>query len=70
MALLRHDSQRAMTNDAADSRDGERGAQRTWNAPEDIERNRRLTPEERLRKAIALSRAALRFASAERTRGG
>jgi hypothetical protein len=42
------------------------GARRTWNAPEEIERNRRLTPEERLRKTIAVSRAALRFASAER----
>jgi hypothetical protein len=45
------------------------GAQRTWNAPEDIERNRRLTPEERLRKTIAVSRAALQFASAERVDG-
>jgi hypothetical protein len=58
-----------MTNDAANSRDGGNGAQRTWNAPEDIERHRRLTPEQRLRKTIALSRAALRFAAAERTHG-
>ena len=34
-----------MTNDAANSRDDGNGSQRTWNAPEDIERHRRLTPE-------------------------
>jgi hypothetical protein len=51
---------------AANTPDKNSGSQRTWNAPEDIERHRRLTPEERLRKTIAVSRAALRFASAER----
>lgn len=56
-----------MTNDAANKPNGDAGAQRTWNAPEDIERHRLLTPEERLRKTIAVSRAALRFASAERS---
>ncbi len=44
----------------------ERAGQRTWNTPEDIARHREMTPEQRLRKAIELSRAALRFASADR----
>lgn len=41
----------------------------TWNTPEAIERHRRMTPEERVRKAIELSRAAIRFARAERVDG-
>ena len=65
MTPLRHDSTSAMAN-PGNKPDGNVASQRTWNAPEDIERHRRLTPEERLRKTIAVSRAALRFASAER----
>ena len=37
-----------------------------WNTPEAIARHRSMTPEERLRRTIELSRAALRFARAER----
>jgi hypothetical protein len=44
-----------------------RGPQRTWNTPEDIARHREMTPEERLRKTIKLSQAALRFAAAGRS---
>jgi hypothetical protein len=43
--------------------------QRTWNTPEDIARHRAMTPEQRLRRAIELSRAALRFANARRVDG-
>ncbi len=42
---------------------------RTWNTPEAIARHRALSPEERLRKAIALSRAALRFSAAPPSSG-
>lgn len=45
-------------------------ADRTWNTPEAIARHREMTPEQRLRAAIALSQAALRFAQAPHTRGG
>lgn len=38
----------------------------TWNPPEAIAEHRAMTPEQRLRKAIALSQAALRFAGARR----
>lgn len=38
----------------------------TWNTPEAIAEHRALSPEERVRKAIALSQAALRFAAARR----
>lgn len=40
----------------------------TWNTPEAIARHREMSPEERVRKMIALSQAALRFASAPRRR--
>ena len=51
--------------------DGERpaaasGSPQTWNSPEAIAEHRGMSPEQRLRKAIALSQAALRFARAER----
>ena len=39
---------------------------KTWNSPEAIAEHRAMTPEQRLRKAIALSQAALRFTRAER----
>ena len=39
---------------------------KTWNSPEAIAEHRAMSPEQRLRKAIALSQAALRFARAER----
>lgn len=42
---------------------------RTWNTPEDIRIHRSMTPEQRLRKAIELSRAARRFAAARRLDG-
>lgn len=38
----------------------------TWNSPAQIARHRAMTPQERLRKAIALSQAAIRFSRAER----
>ncbi len=41
-------------------------SQRTWNSPEQIAEHRGLTPAQRLREAIELSRAALRFAQAGR----
>lgn len=44
----------------------DKSARRTWNTPEDIQRHRLMTPEQRLRKAIAVSRAALRLAAAGR----
>ena len=47
----------------------EPAAGNTWNSPEAIARHREMSPEERLRKAIALSQAALRFATAPRTSG-
>jgi len=40
-----------------------------WNTPEAIARHRSMTPEERLHRTIELSRAALRFARAERVDG-
>ena len=39
---------------------------KTWNSPEAIAEHRAMSPEQRLRKTIALSQAALRFARAER----
>ena len=39
-------------------------ADSTWNTREAIARHRAMSPEQRLRKAIALSQAALRFARA------
>lgn len=44
-------------------------SQRTWNTPEPIDEHRRMTPEARFQKAVELSQAALRFASAPRTDG-
>jgi len=41
-------------------------AEATWNTPEAIAEHRAMSPEQRVRKAIALSQAALRFASAPR----
>jgi len=41
--------------------------QRTWNTPEQIARHRAMTVEERLRRTIELSRAAIRFSQAERS---
>jgi len=41
-------------------------AARTWNPPDVIADHRRMTPEQRVRKAIEISRAALRFARAPR----
>ena len=38
----------------------------TWNDPRSIDRNRELSPAERLRLAIEASRAALRFAHGRR----
>jgi hypothetical protein len=46
---------------------GAPGQQPTWNTPEDIARHREMTPEERLRKTIKLSQAALRFVAAGRS---
>ena len=43
--------------------------QGTWNTPQAIARHRRMSPEERLRCAVELSRAALRFAGAQRADG-
>lgn len=43
--------------------------QGTWNTPEAIARHRLMAPEERLRRAVELSRAALRFAGAQRADG-
>jgi len=41
----------------------------TWNSPAQIAEHRAMTPEQRLRKMIALSQAALRFSRAERVDG-
>ena len=41
-------------------------SRQTWNTPEAIAKHRAMSPEQRLRKTIALSQAALRFAHAER----
>jgi len=41
-------------------------AGRTWNSPERIAEHRQLSPAERLRRAIEVSRAALRFAQGGR----
>lgn len=38
----------------------------TWNTPEAIAQHREMTPEQRLRKTIELSRAVLRLARAPR----
>jgi len=48
----------------ADARTSAAEPQRTWNTPEDIARHREMTPDQRIKKAIELSRAALRFATA------
>jgi hypothetical protein len=53
----------------ADARTSAADPQRTWNTPEDIERHREMTPEQRIKKAIELSRAALRFAAAPPANG-
>jgi len=57
------------TNSKSDRSNTSSAASRTWNTPEAIARHRAISPEERLRKAIALSRAALRFSAAEHSRG-
>ncbi len=48
------------------SRLSQRVEQKMWNSAEDIARHRAMTPQERWRKTISLSRAALRLARAER----
>lgn len=41
----------------------------TWNSPEQIAEHRAMTPEQRLRKMISLSQAAVRVSRAERVDG-
>ncbi|HZI91560.1 MAG TPA: hypothetical protein VFD31_08030 [Thermoleophilaceae bacterium] len=41
----------------------------TWNSAAQIAEHRAMTPEQRLRKMISLSQAALRFSRAERVDG-
>ena len=49
-----------------DTAKSDAAASKTWNSPEAIAEHRAMSPEQRLRKTIALSQAALRFARAER----
>lgn len=56
--------QSAHTGDGKSTSQGD--GSKTWNSPEAIAEHRAMTPEQRLRKAIALSQAALRFTRAER----
>lgn len=49
--------------DPAPARENHR---QTWNSPEQIAEHRAMTPEQRLRKTIKLSRAAIRFSQADR----
>jgi hypothetical protein len=42
----------------------------TWNSAEQIAEHREMTPEQRLRKTITLSQAAIRFSRAKRVDGG
>jgi len=44
------------------------GTARTWNDPERIAEHRSLSPAERLRRTIEVSRATLRFANGRRRR--
>jgi len=48
---------------------GEVAALQTWNSAAQIAEHRAMTPEQRLRKMISLSQAALRFSRAERADG-
>jgi len=48
---------------------GEVAARQTWNSAAQIAEHRAMTPEQRLRKMISLSQAALRFSRAERVDG-
>jgi len=41
-------------------------APNTWNTPADIDRHRSMTPEQRVKRSVELSRVALRFAAGRR----
>ncbi len=43
--------------------------QKTWNTPEAIARHRALTPEQRIKKTVELSRQAIKMARARRLDG-
>jgi hypothetical protein len=45
------------------------GRQKTWNDPDQIAEHRRMTVEQRVLRAIELSRAALRMTAAKRVGG-
>lgn len=64
-AAERPHSIRPMPRDA-DGKGERRGESKTWNTREAIAEHRAMSPEQRLRKTIALSQAALRFSRAER----
>ena len=53
-----------MNDDAEFARPESRPKTATWNTPQAIAEHRAMSPEERVRKTIALSQAALRFGAA------